>query len=153
MPSQNTVNAVAFAMFDLQRTITKEGRLRNTTQGIFDRITTPVSSGNGYVVGQLEADDYWVFVGNGRGPGGMPPVDNIRAWVERAGIDASPWAIAKTIAKKGTRAYRQGKPNVFLAGIDKWEDGASLANATEVAGKEIEDAAVEVVVTNMKTNG
>jgi hypothetical protein len=87
-------------MYDLQRIITAEGRMRTTTGGIFDRITTGTAHGTGFVSGHLEADDYWRYVGNGRGPGGMPPVDNIRAWLERAGIAASPWAIAKSIAKR-----------------------------------------------------
>ena len=140
-------------MFDLNRTIVKEGRLRTTTGMIFDRITTPVSSGSGYVVGQLETDDYWQFVGNGRGPGGMPPVENIRSWMQRARIEGSAYAIAKNIAKKGSRAYREKKPNVFMLGTDKWEQSPALAAASDMAALQIEDAAVEVVRTNMKANG
>lgn len=140
-------------MFDLNRTIVREGRMRTTTGRIFDGITTPVSSGSGYVVGQLEADDYWQFVGNGRGPGGMPPVTNIQAWMNRARIQGSAYAIAKNIAKKGSRAYREKKPNVFMLGTDKWEQSPALAAASDMAALQIEDAAVEVVRTNMKANG
>jgi hypothetical protein len=153
MPSPSTVAAVAMAMYDLQRVVTAEGRIRATTGGIFDRLTTPVSSGSGYVMGQLEGDDYWIYVGNGRGPGGMPPVNNIAAWVNAAGIDANPWAIAKSIAKKGTRNWRAKKTNIFKDGIDKWEKGGSLDRLEDVAGKEFEDSVVEVVRTNMKRNG
>ena len=150
MPSSATIQAVALAMYDAQRIITAEGRLRNTTQGIFERITTGVTSGTGFVSGHLETDDYWRWVGNGRGPGGMPPVDSIAAWVRRAGIDASPWAIAKTIAAKGSRDFRLKRANVFEAGLDKWEGGQSIAAAEDAAGKELEDAAVDVLRTNLK---
>lgn len=150
MPSSATVQAVALAMYDLQRVITAEGRMRTTTGGIFDRITTGTVHGTGFVSGHLEADDYWRYVGNGRGPGGMPPVDNIRAWLERAGIAASPWAIAKSIAKRGTRAHRRGDTNIFEAGIDKWEGGASVSAAEDAAGRELEDAAIDVIRTNLK---
>lgn len=153
MPSSATVNAVALAMYDLQRTITAEGRIRATTGGIFDRITTPVSSGTGYVTGMLETDDYWRWVGNGRGPGKMPPLDRIAGWLLRAGIEASPWAIAKSIAKRGTRNFRQGKTNIFTDAIDKWEGGPSIARAEDAAGKEFEDAVVETVRKNLKRNG
>lgn len=150
MPSSATVQAVALAMYDLQRIITAEGRMRTTTGGIFDRITTGTAHGTGFVSGHLEADDYWRYVGNGRGPGGMPPVDNIRAWLERAGIAASPWAIAKSIAKKGTRAHQRGDKNIFETSIDKWEAGPSVAAAEEAAGVELEDAAIDVIRTNLK---
>lgn len=150
MPSSATVQAVALAMYDLQRIITAEGRMRTTTGGIFDRITTGTAHGTGFVSGHLEADDYWRYVGNGRGPGGMPPVDNIRAWLERAGIAASPWAIAKSIAKKGTRAHQRGDKNIFETSIDKWEAGPSVAAAEEAAGVELEDAAIDVLRTNLK---
>jgi len=150
MPSSATIQAVALAMYDLQRIITAEGRMRATTGGIFDNITTGVAHGTGFVTGQLETDDYWRWVGNGRGPGKMPPVDSIAAWVARAGIAASPWAIAKSIAKRGTRNFRQGKTNIFSDGIDKWEDGASIAAAEDAAGRELEDAAIDVLRTNLK---
>ena len=150
MPSSATVQAVALAMYDLQRITTAEGRARTTTTGIFERMTTGVAHGTGFVTGHLEADGYWRYVGNGRGPGGMPPVDSIRAWVERAGIDASPWAIAKSIAKKGTRAHQRGDKNIFETSIDKWEAGPSVAAAEEAAGVELEDAAIDVLRTNLK---
>lgn len=153
MPSSATINAVALAMYDLQRIITAEGRIRATTGGIFDRITAPIASGTGYVTGMLETDDYWRWVGNGRAPGGMPPVASIASWVQRAGIAASPWAIAKSIAQRGSRNYRLKKTNIFKDGIDKWEQGPSIGRAEDAAGKEFEDAVVETVRKNLKTNG
>ena len=141
---ERTRDAVAFAMFDLNKMIVQEGRLRTITGAIYDRITTNVTSGTGFVTGQLETDDYWEFVGSGRGPGGMPPVDAIEAWLNRAGLSTiNPWAIAKRIAKEGSRDFRMKKPNVFTTAIDKWElEG--LAHLEEAAGLDLEDAAVDV---------
>jgi hypothetical protein len=110
-------------------------------------MTVGVSSGAGYVVGQLETDDYWKYVGSGRGPGGMPPVSRLAEWVQRAGVAVSPWALAKSIAKHGTRDFRLKKANVFTSAIDKWEQGPALGELEQVSGKELEDAAVEVVKT------
>lgn len=47
-------------------------------------------------------------VETGRKAGGMPPVNRIQEWVDIRGIDVSAWAIAKTIAKKGSKLYREG---------------------------------------------
>lgn len=152
IPSPNTVNAVAMAMYDLQRIIVGEGRIRATTGGIFDRLTTPIASGTGFVVGSLEGDDYWRWVGNGRRPGAMPPVDRIAEWVRRAGINASPWAIAKRIAKEGSRNFRMKKTNIFSDGIDKWEKGQSITAAADAFGKDTEDAAFDVLRTKLKRN-
>ena len=142
---ERTRDAVAFAMFDLNRMIVQEGRLRTITGAIYDRITTNVTSGTGFVTGQLETDDYWEFVGSGRGPGGQPPVDQIEAWLNRAGLSfLNPWAIAKKQAKEGTRDWRLKKPNVFTTAIDKWElEG--LDHLEEVAGLDLEDASVDIV--------
>ena len=142
---ERTRDAVAFAMFDLNRMIVQEGRLRTITGAIYDRITTNVTSGTGFVTGQLETDDYWEFVGSGRGPGGQPPVGAIQAWMSRAGIsDVNPWAIAKTIAAKGSKDFRMKKPNVFTTAIDKWEL-TGLDHLEEVAALDLEDASVDIV--------
>lgn len=142
-----TKQAVGIAMFDLEREIKREGRLRTVTGAIFDKMTVGVSDGAGYVVGQLETDDYWRFVGSGRPPGGMPPVGRLAEWVQRAGITVSPWALANSIAKHGTRDWRNKRPNVFTSAIDKWEQGPALGELEQASGKELEDAAVEVVKT------
>lgn len=148
MRLERTSKAVALAMYDLERQVKAEGRIRNTTQGIFDRLRVTTTTMPTFVSGVMEGDDYWVFVGNGRGPGGMPPVENIQAWIDKAGISVSAFAVARKIAKEGTRAYRRGESNVFTSVIEKWERG--LGEVENVAGKEMEDAAFEVVVRNIK---
>lgn len=51
----------------------------------------------------LDAPEYTRFMLFGRGPGKMPPIEPIAGWCAKMGIDVSPWAIAKSIAKKGTK--------------------------------------------------
>lgn len=149
MKLEQTGRAVAMAMYDLEKQVKAEGRVRNTTQGIFDRLrVTTTTTGLAFVSGVMEGDDYWKWVGNGRGPGGMPPVENIQAWIDKAGLRLSAYAIARKIGREGTRAFRRGESNVFTSVIDKWEK--DLGSVDEVAGKEIEDATFEVVVRNIK---
>lgn len=58
---------------------------------------------------------YAVFVHEGTAPH-MPPIDAITPWANKYGI--SPWALAKSIAKKGTKA------NPFLKrAVDSSESG------------------------------
>ena len=51
----------------------------------------------------IEAEDYLVYVDEGRRPGGrMPPVDPIRKWCRQKGIpEGAAFAIAKSIAENG----------------------------------------------------
>lgn len=75
---------------------------------------------------------YGPWVHDGRKPGSaMPPVSAIGAWAKRKGIDASPFVLARSIARKGIR----GRP--FLA------DGLALAGpkidrAMDMLGSDIE---------------
>ena len=61
-----------------------------------------------YAIGYVE------YVDNGRQPGGLPPITRIEQWILDKGIAfegslrSFAWAIAKTIAANGTRAYQQG---------------------------------------------
>ena len=131
-------------MYDLEKMVKAEGRIRNTTQGVFDRIRTTTVTGASYVSGTLEADDYWKWVGNGRGPGGMPPVEKIQDWLDRIGSRASAYVIARRIGAEGSRAYREKGKNVFLSAADKWER-SGLQSIEQTAQNEMEDAAFEVV--------
>ena len=148
MKLEQTARAVALAMYDLERKVKAEGRIRNTTQGIFDRLRVTTTAGASFVSGVMEGDDYWTFVGNGRGPGKMPPVDSIQAWIDRAGLRISAFVVARKIAKEGTRAHRRGESNVFTSVIDEWQK--DLADVTKAAQDEMENAAVEAVVRNFK---
>lgn len=53
-------------------------------------------------------------VETGRGPGGFPPVSNLVKWIQSKGvsidgrIESAAFAMAKTIAEKGSRLWRTG---------------------------------------------
>ena len=142
---------MAITMYDLERRVKAEGRIRNTTGKIFDEMRSTVTSGADYVEGILEANDYWVFVGSGRGPGGMPPVDRIQQWIDRAGLTISAWAVSRKIANEGTRAWREKKPNVFLTAIEAWEDGPVFGDLEQAGIRDMERASIDVLVKNLKT--
>lgn len=58
--------------------------------------------------GQLSGSESFYYQIHGRKAGAMPPVSDIRAWIEAKGLDLNPYAVAKNIAKKGTQ-IAQGK--------------------------------------------
>lgn len=101
------------------------------------------------VEGYLEADGHWRYVGSGRGPGRMPPVDRIAQWVTAKGLDVSPWAVAVSIGRRGSKDFLEGNPNAFGQGVDRWE-GAALRGLEDEAAAVFSDAGADVIVTNWK---
>jgi hypothetical protein len=71
------------------------GRLRQSIKWVTDTAQVPQFVRIGPNV------DYAYYVHEGRRPGSWPPISAIRLWVERRGIDASPYAIARSIARRG----------------------------------------------------
>ena len=60
---------------------------------------------------QLEfiTPDWWGFAAvTGRGPGPMPPIDNLKIWAEAIGLDVSPFAIGVSIRRDGTILFQKG---------------------------------------------
>jgi hypothetical protein len=70
----------------------------------------------------LEANANWKWVGNGRGPGRMPPIGPIQAWIDAKGLELSAWAVAGKIKREGSRDFRLGRPNIFIEEIRGWEE-------------------------------
>ena len=98
-----------------------EARGKNASGGTRDSMRTLSSEGLTFGTASLEANSNWKWVGNGRGPGKMPPIDPIRQWIASRGLDISEWAVAKKIAKVGSRDYRLKRRNLFLEEIEAWE--------------------------------
>lgn len=124
MKLPNTEAALTDATRSLIQTLREELEAKNA---IATGATSKSLNGIVFMQGQgltaqVRALETWVFTDAGRGPGKMPPVEPIRAWVEAKGIasgkeaERAAWAIAKTIAKFGTK-----KPasNFAKDGIEK----------------------------------
>jgi len=99
-----------------------ERRGKNATGDTSRRIETIPSGGDETGSAALEADQQWKYVGNGRGPGGLPPINNLRRWIQAKGVPISAYALQRKIAREGTRDFRLKRSNVFLDEIDAWED-------------------------------
>jgi hypothetical protein len=54
--------------------------------------------------------------GVGRKPGKMPPIEEIAGWIKLRGLEMSPWAVAKSMAKKGNLIFQRKKEGVDLKG-------------------------------------
>lgn len=96
------------------------------------------------VTGVLEGNDNWKYWGNGRGPGRMPPIRPIQDWIDATGSDLNAWAVAKSIAAKGTRDFQLKQPNIVLTAVAQFENGQGMDNLENEAGKEMEDKVVEL---------
>lgn len=57
------------------------------------------------------------WIEQGRGPGGMPPIQEIAKWVRVRALDMNPWAVAKSIALRGTRIYRNPGLGISIASV------------------------------------
>lgn len=108
-------------------------RRKNATGNTSRRIEVLSFGGDETGEAALEADSNWKFVGNGRGPGKPPPIYKMRQWLQATGRTMSPYALAESIAQRGTLDYRLGNPNVFLSKIEPWENSDLTLSEVEFA--------------------
>lgn len=55
--------------------------------------------------------------GVGRKPGNMPPIKSIEQWIKDKGLELNAWAVAKSIAKKGTTIYQRKRRGLTIGAI------------------------------------
>jgi len=120
-------------------------RGKNATGATMRSVTISTVGDETYAEGTMSADSQWQFVGSGRGPGGLPPIGNIQLWIDAKGLDLNAWAVARTIAERGSADFRAKNTNVFLDAIDAWER-LSLPVTEQEAGKFLEDVVVETTL-------
>jgi hypothetical protein len=77
-----------------------------------EHITVLMEDGKGY----LKVPSHFHTLVTGRKPGKMPPIEEIAEWIKIRGLDISPWAVAKSIAKKGSLIHQRKKQGVDLRG-------------------------------------
>lgn len=77
----------------------------------------------GLLKGAVSGLDYTYYMQHGRRGGKMPPIAAIEQWIKSKGIiaierrvkvSALAWAIAKKIAKDGTKRSREGEKPAFI---------------------------------------
>jgi hypothetical protein len=123
-----------------------ERRGKVATGRTISTLSTVVTETPGFVTGELQGESQWKFVGNGRGPGKMPPIGPIQAWIDAKGLSISAWAVAKNMAKRGSKDFRNNAPNVFLSAIDDFEKGQGIQKLeAEVAGH-FEEQAISLAI-------
>lgn len=98
--------------------------------------------GSDFGEAMLEADKNWRYWGNGRGPGGRPPLDKLQAWINILGLSLSAYALQTKIAREGTRDYRLKRTNLVLDEIGPWEEN-DLPHTDERLATELERATLE----------
>ena len=141
---RDAMNAV---LSDVKKEMVRRGKV--ATGRTISTLSTSVTTGDAAVVGTLTGEEQWKFVGNGRGPGGMPPINNIQRWINAKGLTISAYAVARTIAKKGSKDYRNRAPNVFMSAMDDFEkDG--LDRLEDKAAGAFEQQAIDMAIKYLK---
>lgn len=148
----NTIKALDLAINEVKARAIEEAERRGkiATRGTLNSLSVSVTPMPWGGVARMEGEEQWKFVGNGRGPGGMPPVGRLQAWINAKGLDLSAWAVARKMAREGSRDYRNRAPNVFLSAVDDFEQGGGLDRLEADAADEMEDVAADAVVRNLK---
>lgn len=103
---------------------------------LIDSLSYNVSvEGEDFVV-NINLEHYWKWVGNGRGPGKFPPIENLENWITAKHITPQPmtlksgrtviptvkslaFLIARSIAKYGTQDYQLGGKNSFQLSLEQ----------------------------------
>lgn len=101
----------------------------------------------------LFTPEHFQFARYGRGPGKQPPINKILDFVKKKGIifdnstqRGTAWAIAKSIAKNGTKGYVPNAPDALQEALDKHlQDYAKELSEqlTEIATRETKNIYVK----------
>lgn len=72
-----------------------------------------------------------------RGPGGLPPIENIILWIKLKMLQLSPWAVAKTIAAKGTKMFRGEVQPLSIEEVIRIERARLITNLLQGTKEEV----------------
>jgi len=88
--------------------------------------------------GQLIGADWIEFTFRGRGPGKMPPLNQIIDWCVAKGLPRSmAWIIGKRISESGTKLYREGR-NIITETITPERINALTESISRIYSAQIE---------------
>ena len=76
-----------------------------------------------------KAPTYYEFVDQGRRPGTPPPISPIKKWVSQKGLPHNPYAVAKSIGKKGIKPTK-----IYTNAVERFKKDLNLQ---EVVVKDI----------------
>ncbi|TWP23127.1 hypothetical protein ETU10_08505 [Apibacter muscae] len=85
-------------------------RLKLRASGQWSRMLDVRTRGNTI---EILGANYTHYMIHGRASGKLPPIAAIALWLKQKGIKANPYAVAKTIAKNGTRTFQKGENNLL----------------------------------------
>jgi hypothetical protein len=99
---------------------TKYKKINNSgtlSQSLGKNYDKSIKQRGGFIIGTIQAEDYWYYVDQGRNPGGFPPYKNDREGILHWVLTKIPkqpdikdtslaFLIARKIAKKGTKATK-----------------------------------------------
>ena len=114
---QNIIDVLEDIGEDVRRKYREELKLRDkyATGKLLDSINYKVVVGNNGITLYFLADDYYIYVENGRKAGGkFPPINAIKSWMISRGIpdeNGRSYLIARSIQRNGI------KPNPYLKEI------------------------------------
>ena len=147
-----TLRALDLAINEVKARSIEEAERRGkvATRGTINTLAVSVVEGGFGGVATLTGEEQWKYVGNGRGPGAMPPVARLEAWIDAKGLDLDAWAVATKIARDGSRDWRNRAPNVFLSAMDDFERGGGLERLEDAGGSELENVAADMVAEQLK---
>lgn len=90
--------------------------------------------------------DYTYYMMHGRASGKQPPIQAIALWLKQRGIQANPYAVAKTIAKKGTKTY-QKRGNDLLSVLDESKNKQEIGKQI---GQIVVNDSIEKIINTLK---
>jgi len=109
--------------------------------GLTEQLLKVEGSGNKWT---LKTPDYFIFQILGRGPGEIPPLEEIRNWVISKGLPIkSAVPIAKTIGAEGTRIFKGEAEGIDFQGIFDQEMKDFLREFGDEQASQIADVVVE----------
>ena len=154
--SEGTVSGAALAVRDAINLVRRysieelESRGKIATGRTISTLATSVTVSGSSVTGALTGEEQWKYVGNGRRPGKMPPIGPIQEWVDARGLTISPWAVAKGIALRGTKDWREKRTNVFVEAFKRFEQEGGEKEVENRVGQVYEQQAIELAIKYFK---
>jgi len=109
--------------------------------GLTEKLLKVTGRGNKW---KLETPDYFIFEILGRGPGEIPPLEQIRDWVISKGLPIkSAVPIAKVIGREGTKIFKREAEGIDFQRIFEEEMRVFLREFGDQQAKELADVAVK----------